>query len=194
MKPWTSDKKWADGHDCLFTSIYFQGVTFGRCGHQPFSRPMSTLLFVMWLIVNLLLALVRVHQPVSRPMSTLLFCSVCGYQFVAYCPACPSAHFSSDVHVVALSYRWLSTCCLLAGVSISPFFCPMSTLLFCYVGGYQFVVFCPACPSAHFLSDVHEARLCDNRVVYGLLRIEHTTHAIQPSGEITSLKPSVQLS
>lgn len=131
MKPWTSDKKWADGHDCLFTSIDFQGGIFGRRGHQPFSRPMSTLLFVMWLIVNLLSFGRCGHQPVSRPMSTLLFC---------------------------------------------------------YVSDCQFVACLGACPSAHFLSDVHEARLCDNRVVYGLLRIEHTTHAIQPSGEITRSK------
>ncbi len=108
----------------------------------------------MSVIVNLLLALMRVHQPVSRPMSTLLFCYVgdCQFvaclgacpsahflsdvhvavcyvvdcQFVAFWPACPSARFPSDVHGVALSYRWLSTCCLLSSVSISPFFvrCP----------------------------------------------------------------------
>ena len=78
---------------------------------------------------------------------------------------CPSALFPADVHVAV-----------------------------CYVVDCQFVACLGACPSARFLSDVHAARLCDNRVVYGLLRIEHTTHAIQPSGEITSLKPSVQLS
>ncbi len=159
MKPWTSDKKWADGHDCLFTSIDFQGGIFGRRGHQPFSRPMSTLLFVMWLIVNLLSFGRCGHQPVSRPMSTLLFCYVSDCQFVACLGACPSAHFLSDVHVAI-----------------------------CYVSDCQFVACLGACPSAHFLSDVHEARLCDNRVVYGLLRIEHTTHAIQPSGEITRSK------
>ncbi len=157
MKPWTSDKKWADGHDCLFTSIDFQGVIFGRCGHQPF----------------------------SRPMSTLLFCSVCGYQFVVFWPVWPSALFPADVHVAVLFCLWLSICCLLAGVAISPFFVrcprccfvmsvivnllsfvrrvhqpvfrPMSTLLFCYVGDCQFVACLDACPSAHFLSDVHVA-------------------------------------
>ena len=121
--------------------------------------------FVMSVIVNLLLALMRVHQPI----------------FVR-CPRC------SFVLSVVINL-------LLALMRVhQPVSRPMSTVLLCHIVGYQLVAFCPACPSAHFLSDVHEARLCDNRVVYGLLRIEHTTHAIQPSGEITSLKPSVQLS
>ena len=142
-------------------------LSFGRCVHQPIFRPMRCprCCFVMSVIVNLLLALMRVHQPVSRPMSTLLFCYVGVYQFVVFWSVCPSALFPSDVHVAV-----------------------------CYVVDCQFVACLGACPSARFLSDVHAARLCDNRVVYGLLRIEHTTHAIQPSGEITSLKPSVQLS
>ena len=169
-------------------------LSFVRCVHQPIFRPMSTLLFVMWLIVNLLSFGRCGHQPVSRPMSTLLFCYVSDCQFVACLGACPSAHF----------FVRCPRCCFVMSVIINllpfgrcvhqPFSRPMSTVLLCHIVGYQLVAFCPVCPSARFSSDVHEARLCDNRVVYGLLRIEHTTHAIQPSGEITSLKPSVQLS
>ena len=97
---------------CFVISLAINLLPFGRCVHQPVFCPMSTLLFVMWLIVNLLSFGRCGHQPVSRPMSTVLLCHIVGYQLVAFCPACPSARFSSDVHGVALFCLWLSICCL----------------------------------------------------------------------------------
>ena len=67
-------------------------------GHRPFFRPMSTVLFVIWLIFSKLLALVRVHQPFPRPMSTVLFCYLVDFQLVVCLGACPSALSPPDVH------------------------------------------------------------------------------------------------
>ena len=73
-------------------------------GHQPFFRPMFTVLFVMWLIFSKLLALVRVHRPFFRPMSTVLFCYVVDFQLVVCLGAFPSVLFSPDVHGAVLFY------------------------------------------------------------------------------------------
>ncbi len=61
---------------------------------------MSTVLFIIWLIVSELLALVRVHQPFPRPMSTVLFCYVVDFQLVVCLGACPSVLPLPDVHGV----------------------------------------------------------------------------------------------
>lgn len=74
-----------------------------------------------------------------------------------------------------------------------------------FSGRLLYVAFCPACGHqsvSRLMSTGHDSVTI--WLLYGLLRIEHTTHAIQPSGEMmitihpsgetTRSKPSVQLS
>ena len=63
-----------------------------------------------------------------------------------------------------------------------PFSCPMSTVLSCFMGDYQSVVFWVACPSALFLSDVHGVRYGDSSIVgvwlfMGWVYLSWTKHA-----------------
>ena len=61
------------------------------------------------------------HQPFPRPVATVLSCSVADYQSVVFWVAWPSALSPSDGHGVVLFCDWLSVSCLLNVVPISPF-------------------------------------------------------------------------
>ena len=50
--------------------LIIRQLSFGRCSHQPFSCPMATLFFVLWLIIRQLSFERRSHQPFSCPMAT----------------------------------------------------------------------------------------------------------------------------
>ena len=80
----------------------------------------------LWLIVSRLSFVRCSHQPFFCPMATVVLCYVGGYQLAVFCLVWPSAFFLPDVHGGALLCWWLSACCLLVSVAISPFLarCP----------------------------------------------------------------------
>ena len=96
----------------------------------PFSARCPRYVLALWLITSQFSFGQGGHQPFFCPMSTAYCCSVSDYQSVVFWSVCPSALFLPDVHGGALLCWWLSACCLLVSVAISPFLarCPQCVL------------------------------------------------------------------